>query len=555
MAGGVFQTTPFVINLPPAGSAAGSVSVPVGAFPVGLTGFNSDIRISLSAFQIDRHEVTNREFKAFIERGGYKDPKHWAGLTFVKDDRPLDWSAASAAFVDSTGRPGPATWELGDHPAGQADHPVGGVSWYEAVAYCRAAGKTLPTIFHWARAGLSTTEIVSPLAPAIIPVSNFSGKGLAPVGSYRGLGPYGTFDMAGNAREWVWNETARGRRWILGGGWSDPDYMFTVPNSLPPFDRSALNGFRCATYADPAEMPAELLARFDTYTRDHRTTKAVSNEVYDVFKRQYALMKAPLNVKVDARDTSHPTRIRETLSFDAGYGNERTVAYLFLPKGLDPPYRLVVFFPGVGPFVGRGVSTNYQPVPTDFVTRSGRAIVTPVFKGSFERWDNFLNLQGEAYLSTFRTRMFQWRQDLGRTLDALSERKDIDLSRVAYYGASFGASTAFPLVALEDRIKVAILGPAGFTYREMPPEGDAINYLSRVTVPVLMMGGRHDYIFPLETSQKPMFDRLGTPADRKRHVVYEAGHGNFPRGQVITEVLGWLDRYLGPVNVQKGPAR
>ena len=77
---------------------------------------------------------------------------------------------------------------------------------------------------------------------------------------------------------------------------------------------------------------------------------------------------------------------------------------------------------------------------------------------------------------------------------------------------------------------------------------------TRVTIPVLMLGGKHDYIFPLETSQRPMFDRLGTPDDRTKHVIYDAGH-NFPRGQVIGEVLGWLDRYLGPVNTRKGPAR
>jgi len=118
---------------------------------------------------------------------------------------------------------------------------------------------------------------------------------------------------------------------------------------------------------------------------------------------------------------------------------------------------------------------------------------------------------------------------------------------VAYNGSSFGASTAFPLILLEDRIKVAVLSPSGFTYRSMPDEADAVNYVGRVKIPVLMMGGRHDYIFPLETSQKPMFDRLGTPAADKRQLTFEAGHGAFPRGDVIREVQAWLDKYLGPV--------
>ena len=93
----------------------------------------------------------------------------------------------------------------------------------------------------------------------------------------------------------------------------------------------------------------------------------------------------------------------------------------------------------------------------------------------------------------------------------------------------------------------AVLAPSGFTYRLMPPEADAMNYVSRAKIPILMLGGRHDYIFPLEAAQKQMFERLGSPADQKRHVVFDAGHTNFPRADMIREVLAWLDRYLGPV--------
>jgi pimeloyl-ACP methyl ester carboxylesterase len=266
-----------------------------------------------------------------------------------------------------------------------------------------------------------------------------------------------------------------------------------------------------------------------------------------VFKRQYAYVKSPLNERIDAKDTSHPDWVRETISFDAGYESGRVTAYLLMPKHVKPPYQVVVAFPGIGPFVGRGSSKDVQHPQQDFIVRGGRAMVLPIFKGSFERWDPFLEVQGEEYLRTFRMRMFHWRQDLGRVLDVLAARADIDVTRIAYNGNSFGASAAFPLIFLEDRLRAAVLGPAGFTYREMPPEADAINYVSRVTLPVLMMGGRHDYVFPLETSQKPMFERLGTPAEHKKHVVFDSGHGNFPRSEVIRELLAFLDKYLGPV--------
>lgn len=150
-------------------------------------------------------------------------------------------------------------------------------------------------------------------------------------------------------------------------------------------------------------------------------------------------------------------------------------------------------------------------------------------------------------MRTFRTRMFQWRQDLGRLLDVLAARGDIDMNRIAYYGNSFGSSTMLPLLALEERFKTAVLIDAGFTYRPLPAEADAVNYVGHVTMPVIMLNGRHDYIFPLETAQLPLLTRLASPADQKRHVVFDAGHSDHPRGETIREVLGWLDRYLGPV--------
>jgi dipeptidyl aminopeptidase/acylaminoacyl peptidase len=154
-------------------------------------------------------------------------------------------------------------------------------------------------------------------------------------------------------------------------------------------------------------------------------------------------------------------------------------------------------------------------------------------------------LTGEEYLRAARLRLLQWRQDLGRTLDYLATRGDIDMSRLAYYGRSFGASMPLPLLALEPRFKAAILHSGGFTYRRMPAEMDAVNYVSRLHIPTLMLNGRHDYVMPLETSQKPLFELLGTRPAEKRHVVFDAGHDPLPRNQIVREMLAWLDRYLG----------
>ena len=94
----------------------------------------------LDDYFIDRYEVTNKEFKRFVDAGGYRDRRYWTEK-FVDRGRVLSWEEAMTRFRDKTGRPGPSTWELGDYLEGQADYPVTGVSWYEAAAYAVFVGQ------------------------------------------------------------------------------------------------------------------------------------------------------------------------------------------------------------------------------------------------------------------------------------------------------------------------------------------------------------------------------------------------------------------------------
>ena len=102
------------------------------------------------------------------------------------------------------------------------------------------------------------------------------------------------------------------------------------------------------------------------------------------------------------------------------------------------------------------------------------------------------------------------------------------------------------MLAVEPRLKVAVLNVAGLRSQKAFPEAEPVYFLPRVTVPVLMLNGRYDYYFPVETSQDPMFDLLGTPPERKRHVVAEGSH-YVPLPVLMRETMDWLDRYLGPV--------
>jgi hypothetical protein len=84
----------------------------------------------------------------------------------------------------------------------------------------------------------------------------------------------------------------------------------------------------------------------------------------------------------------------------------------------------------------------------------------------------------------------------------------------------------------------------GFSLQASLPEADPVNFAPRVRVPVLMLNGRFDFVSPTATSQEPMFNLLGTPAERKRRIVYESSH-SIPRNELIKEVVNWMETYWG----------
>jgi eukaryotic-like serine/threonine-protein kinase len=483
-------------------------------------------------FWIDRFEVTNAEYKRFVDAGGYQNRELWTE-PFVDGDAVLAWDEAMARLVDTTGRPGPARWELGAFAEGTDDHPVEGISWYEAMAYARYVGKELPTVFHWKRAAAHHG-----LFSDMISRSNFSGKGTVPVGSSGGLGAWGTYDMAGNVKEWCVTSSGS-ERYTLGGSWSDASYQFTDHDAQSPFERRPGFGMRLVQY--PAPLAAELKEVIPQQTA--AGVDPVDDATFAVFRRMFDYEPGPLNGRVEEVDDSHSSWRREKVSFDAAYGGERITAYLFLPRNSRPPFQTIVFFPGSDATYLRS-SRNLWLRMVEFHVRAGRVVVYPVYQGTYER---IANLRGPLGL---RERVTQRTLDARRTVDYLESRSDIDGNRLAYYGLSLGANMGPFILASEPRFRGAILFGGGIQSFTRIPEFEIQHYLPRVTMPVLYIGGRNDFAYPLESSQRSFFELLGTPAEVKRHFVFEGGHIPVQFNESMREMLAWSDEVLGPVTMR-----
>jgi len=510
-----------------------------GSLPAGMVRVPGDkvqprvgSRQEVPPFLIDKVEVTNREFKKFLDAGGYSKREYWKEK-FLRNGQELSWEQAMTAFRDTTGRPGPAAWELGEFPAGQDEYPVTGISWYEAAAYAEFVGKTLPTTYQW-RLAASQKGVFSD----ILQLSNFSGKGLAPVGTYAGLGPYGTYDMAGNAKEWCWNASGQ-QRYILGGGWNEAVYMYMDDDVRPPFDRAATNGVRLIKSL--GDLPSAFLQPIPNEpVRDYKKEKPVSDQVFAAYKGLYSYDRSPLNATLEGSEETPDWRM-EHITFNAAYGKERVPAYLFIPKNRQPPYQTVVYFPHAGIFVP-GSSKRLEMFSLDYIIKSGRALIFPIYKGTLERY-----VDTEEGSNAERDLEVQDYKDMARAIDYLEARAEIDRSKLAYYGISYGANVGPVMVALEPRFKAAVLVGGGFTTGPEMPEIREINFAPRLRIPTLMINGRYDFIFPLEASQDPMFHLLGTPENDKRHLLFDTGHIP-PRNEIIRATLDWLDHYLGPTN-------
>ncbi|MEJ2217390.1 MAG: SUMF1/EgtB/PvdO family nonheme iron enzyme [Gemmatimonadota bacterium] len=546
------------VPLIPAGEAPGMVFVPGGEYQLVTPDLPRGLKAQLDDYFIDRYEVSNADFRAFVTGGGYTNPALWPHPIVVDGDT-LTFDEAMKRFVDRTGLPGPREWTSQEPPHGRNDYPVTGVSWYEAEAYCAFRGKRLPSVFQWEKAARNgqvthTEGVVMPWGYAspeghYRDRANFSGDGPVPVDAHPfGISPFGAYAMAGNVKEWTANPIGNGRA-VTGGSWADPMYVFSEFGTFDPAYATNSLGFRCARVRATDARARRDQGTFALDVDDRTPTyKPVDPQTFRTLLSYYNYDPVPPKPQVlDTVETPDWVRLRLTY---AGPNDERVLAYLWLPKAAPPPYQTVVYVPGAEVFYGVPVPEAAERWVGPLV-RSGRALFTVVMKGMTERqWGPGYKPPPTASVR-YRDQMVLQGTELRLGLDYLQTRPDIDMKRLAYVGLSWGAGSHLVFAGIDDRFRAVVFVGGGIDERTRPtlPAADAVNFAHYIKPPKLLLNGRHDEEHPWFTRGLPLWNLLQQP--KKLVLVEDAGH--IPPAEArIPAINHFLDGLFGSPTAPHG---
>jgi formylglycine-generating enzyme required for sulfatase activity len=525
------------------------VFVPGGPYRLDGWARPTEARASLNDYFIDKYEVSNRDYKEFITAGGYLKKQYWQ-YPFVKDGKQLSWDDALKQFKDRSGLPGPRDWSNQNFPDGKAEFPVANISWYEAAAYAAFRGKKLPTIFQWEKAArngnFSSLANSMPWGffypgESLELRANFNINGTMPVNSAEfGMSPFGSYNMAGNVSEWCLNEVSTGFA-ATGGAWGLPSYTFAEYAIYPGIYSSEKVGFRCAlnlpgATGDQGGMHIEIKNEIPDYAPS-------SDADFNKWANEYRYEKTALDPQVvDVQET--PDWTRERITFNGADG-QRAIAYLYLPKNYSRPLQVIHFVPP-GDVAGglRSLPDSMEDRIAPLI-KSGRAAFGVVINGYMER------LRPQGYVAPdrttveFRERSVNWITDVRRGLDYLETRREIDPTKIAFFGPSAGARIGLILAAVEPRYRSVILMGAGVSKGDSQTiaEANPVFFAPHIRGTKLMVNGRYDEDTPFKSQAEPLFKLLREP---KRLIVFDGGHIP-PLEFQVTTMNGWLDETLGPV--------
>jgi fermentation-respiration switch protein FrsA (DUF1100 family) len=208
-----------------------------------------------------------------------------------------------------------------------------------------------------------------------------------------------------------------------------------------------------------------------------------------------------------------------------------------------------VYAPGAGALFETRVTGGDAATDPRFITTGGRVVIFPEWYGTFSRQVVGQHQPGDEARERSRQIVLQQRLELGRILDFVGGRDDLDGGSVAFMASSQGG-TFLPIAVAEERLKAIVLlswAPDRFE-PWWHPVSDGFTLASRIDKPLLLVAGKQDPYFSYEDQQLPFLARLSTQPEHIHHVTFDGvGHAPLPPAQKQQVVTDFLDRYLGPV--------
>lgn len=239
--------------------------------PAGKVNISGHGEFSVPKFSIAKYPITNAQFAVFIEDGGYKNRAWWTEAGWDVLEKGYEWDSKSRSWK-ATGKAWTTPRYWSDKKWNGTEYPVVGMSWYEAIAFCRWLSKKtgenilLPTEQEWQRAAQGDTSWAYPWgnefdATRCNSSVESASDGTSPVTQYQyGASPYGVLNMSGNIWEWCLMDYASASigdinstevRVLRGGSWwSNSVDDLCVSSRFRSYSNGWGNGsgFRCARF-------------------------------------------------------------------------------------------------------------------------------------------------------------------------------------------------------------------------------------------------------------------------------------------------------------------
>ena len=478
----------------------------------------------IKPFYMDKYEVSNKDYKEFVDANGYYREEFWP-VDLMHEGKKISFNEVKTSFVDKANFPSPKDWYQGTYENGKDLYPVSGISWYEASAYAKFRNMSLPSVAEWFYA-FDRNRPERALKNANINSYNYTKSRIESDSENNN----GIFDMAGNVREWVSNNIKDNQsRGILGGSFADDTYVPFDFYSQNAWNRSSYNGIRLVKKIE-SDNSGEIFYKREklrNFYENYRTTEKEWDLIESLF------MYDKNNINFEQLNTSKVTGQEFYCTSSNIITSNMTMPVHHLRA--DPEIKskkALIYFPGSNALYRDKIT--YPTWMTEMVN-SGVDVIFPENLSTYSRQDGMQTDIGNTSMN-YRDHLITWVKEVRYAVDYAIQNG----YEPHYFGVSWGGQVGVNILAIEDRFKTGILYVGGISLDDVREEIQPEKYAARIKTPTLLLNGRYDFYFPYQSSQLPLYNLMNLDNNNKRHVVVDYAH-YVPMHIVREETLKWIN--------------